>query len=212
MRRGQSLVEMTVILPVLLILMIGVAEMGFGLRNYLAVVNANREGARYAAKGQKHEDYGEVFERIKSATGAIGDLDGDGEQETFLRTTEVEPNTGIIITDLRLSSEGQIVSSAVVTYTGKIPDGAGGLRDIGSDDSRVSPAGILTQHGQKTLHIGQTREAELGVGMALDNRIYVVEVFFAHQPLMISSLVPLPEPWPMYARTVMRVTTAKSGS
>jgi hypothetical protein len=203
---------MTVVLPFLLILMIGVAEMGFGLRNYLAVVNANREGARYAAKGQKSDDYGDVFRRIKSATGVVGDLDGDGEPETFLRTTEVEPNTGIIITDLRLDSEGQIVSSAVVTCTGKIPDGAGGLRDIRLDDSRVSPASILAQHGQETLYIGQTREAELGVGMALDNHIYVVEVFFAHQPLMISSLVPLPEPWPMYARTVMRVTTAESGS
>lgn len=206
--RGQSLVEMTVILPLLLLLMVGVAEIGFGLRNYLAVVNANREGARYASKGKKSDDYGDVFEHIKSAAGSIRDLDGDGDADTFLRTN-VQPNTGIVITDIRIGSDGGIISSPVVTYTGKIPDGAGGVRDIGPADTRISTADIVAHHGPTTAQIGQIREEELGTGMALDNHVYVVEVFFAHQPLMLSSLVPIPEPWPMYARTVMRVTRAE---
>ena len=54
--RGQSLIEIAIILPILLLLLLGVAEVGMGLRNYLVVVNANREGARYAAHGRFGDD------------------------------------------------------------------------------------------------------------------------------------------------------------
>ena len=43
---GQGLVELAIILPVLLILLFGLVEMGYALRNYLIVVNACRLLAR----------------------------------------------------------------------------------------------------------------------------------------------------------------------
>lgn len=48
--RGQSLVEMAIIMPLLLIMFIGVLEVGWALRGYLVLSNANREAARFAAK------------------------------------------------------------------------------------------------------------------------------------------------------------------
>jgi hypothetical protein len=48
---GQSLVEFAVILPILLLMMIGVFEVGWALRGYLTLVNANREAARFASRG-----------------------------------------------------------------------------------------------------------------------------------------------------------------
>jgi Flp pilus assembly protein TadG len=47
--RGQSLVEFTVLLPVLLIMISGLIEFGFMLNYYLDVIDASREAARWAA-------------------------------------------------------------------------------------------------------------------------------------------------------------------
>lgn len=48
-RRAQSLVEFTLMLPVLLLMLSGVIEIGFMLNSYLDVIDAARETARFAA-------------------------------------------------------------------------------------------------------------------------------------------------------------------
>lgn len=47
--RGQSLVEMTLAIPFLLILIWGIVEVGNALLTYVTVSNTAREGARFAA-------------------------------------------------------------------------------------------------------------------------------------------------------------------
>jgi Flp pilus assembly protein TadG len=47
--RGQSLVEFTILLPVLLIMISGLIEFGFMLNYYLDMIDAAREAARWAA-------------------------------------------------------------------------------------------------------------------------------------------------------------------
>ena len=47
--RGQSLVELTIMLPLLLIMISGLVEMGFMLNYYLDVIDAARETARFSA-------------------------------------------------------------------------------------------------------------------------------------------------------------------
>ena len=47
--RAQSLVEFSLVLPVLLILGFGVIDFGMGLHSWMTVTNATREGARIAA-------------------------------------------------------------------------------------------------------------------------------------------------------------------
>ena len=49
--RGQSLVELSLILPILMILVFGILDFGLGLRSYISLSNAVREGARYASVG-----------------------------------------------------------------------------------------------------------------------------------------------------------------
>jgi Flp pilus assembly protein TadG len=46
---GQSLVEIALVLPVLIILFLGIAEVGFLLFAQVQVANATREGARYGS-------------------------------------------------------------------------------------------------------------------------------------------------------------------
>jgi hypothetical protein len=49
--RGQSLVELALFLPILLIILSGLIEFGFGLNQYINVVEATREGARFGVDG-----------------------------------------------------------------------------------------------------------------------------------------------------------------
>ncbi len=46
---GQSLVEMALITPILILLLIGAADLGRAFYAYTAITNAAREGARYGA-------------------------------------------------------------------------------------------------------------------------------------------------------------------
>jgi hypothetical protein len=50
--RGQSLVETAIIAPILILMLLGVFEVGWALRGYLIVLNATREAARFAARGR----------------------------------------------------------------------------------------------------------------------------------------------------------------
>ena len=48
-RRGQNLVEFSLVLPIMIIVMLGIAEFGLIYFTRASVENATREGARYAA-------------------------------------------------------------------------------------------------------------------------------------------------------------------
>lgn len=47
--QGQSLVELAVILPMLLLLLLGVVDLGLGFRTYITLTNAAREGVRWVS-------------------------------------------------------------------------------------------------------------------------------------------------------------------
>ena len=54
---GQSLVEFSLLLPVMLIIIFGIIDFGMGLRSYISLTNATREGARFAAVGNPAGSY-----------------------------------------------------------------------------------------------------------------------------------------------------------
>ncbi len=49
--RGQALVEMAFVLPVIILVLMGIVEFGRIFNAYLVLTNASREGARVAAVG-----------------------------------------------------------------------------------------------------------------------------------------------------------------
>jgi Flp pilus assembly protein TadG len=49
--RGQSAVEMGIMLPLFLVLVLGVAEVNAAMNSYITVVSAARDGARLGSKG-----------------------------------------------------------------------------------------------------------------------------------------------------------------
>lgn len=87
--RGQGLVEMAVILPFLLVLVIGVVELGVVLNRQLVVVNAAREGARFGAVGASVDDIHEV---VLSATSQMFEFD---EDNTVVVVIKAETNDDV---------------------------------------------------------------------------------------------------------------------
>ncbi len=64
---GQSLVEAALVLPILLILFLGIAEVGFFLFAQVQVTNATREGARYGSLCRLNRTCADLTGAVKSA-------------------------------------------------------------------------------------------------------------------------------------------------
>jgi len=209
-KRGQGLVEFAIMLPILLLLLIGLAELGFAMRNYLVVVNADREGCRFAARGRFSDE--RVIERVVSAGGFVRIED---EDVAYLRMLGTDPNTGVIVTHIVLDSQGDPISHTM-EISGAVPTGVGtNMRSIQPSDTAISLTHILETHGAATNDINATRVAAGYEEM--NNHIVIVEVFFVHHPLWDNMLNRLSfgmvpgDPWPMYTMTQMRVVTDRGG-
>lgn len=68
--RGNSLVEMAVIAPLLVLLLTGVVDFGRAFNVYIVITNAAREGARYGARFPDRSD--EIREAVKWEAAATG--------------------------------------------------------------------------------------------------------------------------------------------
>ena len=54
--RGQSLVEFALVLPLFLVIVMAIADFGWGFRDYMTVTNSAREGARLGITGSSSTD------------------------------------------------------------------------------------------------------------------------------------------------------------
>lgn len=69
-RKGQSLVETALVLPVIFLILMGIVEFGLAFNNYLMVGNASREGARSAAVGATDQQIQSVVGNVASTLNA----------------------------------------------------------------------------------------------------------------------------------------------
>ncbi len=81
--KGQSMVELALILPILLLLLFGTIEFGRVFYSYITITSAVREGARAAAVGKTDD---EIKLRVKEAT-TLSEVD---DRLTFTYITPVE--------------------------------------------------------------------------------------------------------------------------
>ena len=73
--KGQSLLEFALILPVLLIVLAGVLDLGRIYYSYVAITDAAAEGATYAAMYPQVSDRDEVFQRAQEASRGLVQID-----------------------------------------------------------------------------------------------------------------------------------------
>jgi Flp pilus assembly pilin Flp len=84
--RGQTMVEFALVIPVLCLLVFGIIQFGLLFRDYLALTDAVRVGARQAAVSRSLPDpVGSTEARVRSAA---GDLDGS---ELDVAVTPADP-------------------------------------------------------------------------------------------------------------------------
>ncbi|MCB0173676.1 MAG: pilus assembly protein [Anaerolineae bacterium] len=108
-RRGQSLVEIAISMPILIFLLIGVFEVGSALRSYLVLVNVNREITRFAVRPgyldfSTEETIDESYHLVRdwAGTSNTGQLDLDFDDTTGSSTliiSHVVVDTGIPCVD-----------------------------------------------------------------------------------------------------------------
>ena len=87
---GQSLLEFAIILPILLLLVMGVFDLGGGIYYYSAIQNAAREGARYGAVN--HCDAAGIKNQAKQMAGL-----GAGLYVSFLKY-QFRRKDGLVVT------------------------------------------------------------------------------------------------------------------
>ena len=82
--RGQALVEFALVLPVFLLMLVALFDLGRAVFAYNTLTNAAREGVRLAIVNQ---DVGSIIDRAKSQT-AIVELETPNVEVDFWRTAE----------------------------------------------------------------------------------------------------------------------------
>ncbi|HQE06056.1 MAG: TadE family protein [Tepidanaerobacteraceae bacterium] len=80
--RGQTLVELALVLPVIILILFGTLEFGRLFHSYIVITNAAREGARLGAVGKSDE---EIVSRIREASPLY-------QADSRLRVIRLEPN------------------------------------------------------------------------------------------------------------------------
>lgn len=83
--RGQSIVEMALVTPLLMLLLLGAIDVGRAMAVKIAVTNASREGARYAS--WYPQDYAGIIDTCETEL-ALNNLDA-GEA-----TVSISPGAG----------------------------------------------------------------------------------------------------------------------
>lgn len=64
--RGQTIVEFAIVLPVLVLLLLGIAQFGLSFHDYLAITDAARVGARAAAVNRTTDPCGAATTAIQN--------------------------------------------------------------------------------------------------------------------------------------------------
>jgi Flp pilus assembly protein TadG len=74
--RGSELVELAIVLPLLLLIVAGIADFGFLFQRYEVVTNAAREGARLAVLKDDGYSIADVKQRVQDYLTVSGLTDG----------------------------------------------------------------------------------------------------------------------------------------
>ena len=213
---GQSLVELAIALPLLLLMFAGLVEIGAALRDYLVVVNATREGSRLAARGRwfdTDEEVEEIFERIVIAAGCQR-CDPENYAK-FLRPEATDgwpANTYIHVTYIRVPDQLEMPDPKhnmhcsmphpcydFFTWSiGTAPNGA----------IPVDPASKGAELAAANKTFNETYFLSGDLETSSEDNTVIVEVWYEHEQLLKLPIFTrvFPERFTLYSRSEMRVT------
>jgi len=209
-KHGQGIVEFALVLPFLILLLIGIIEIGYAFYSYMVVANANREAVRFAARGRYTSDV--VAERVRVAGG-----NHEVEPGVFkpnLQTGGDGANVGIIITNIPIDEDGELnfgdISQHIEGEEGEEINGEDIIKPIEGEDTVITAQDLddyQNKYGPITRDLNQLR-VDAGYDPQV-NEIVIVETFMLHNRLFdlfkLGDEELIPNPIPLYFRSVMRV-------
>jgi Flp pilus assembly protein TadG len=197
---GQALVEFALVLPVLILLLLGVMEIGMALYNYLSLATANREGVRLASRARFTDD---------AAAGLVASSGGlveqpDGTLRPNMKLMGEDANLAVIITHISVDEDGALLD--VTTYvSGTIVGPDNVPRFVSAEDSRFTDEALLElveNSLSTTSEINTYREIMLYD--TIPDELVIIESFLAHR-MVTPILQPTNSTITLYFHSVMRV-------
>lgn len=191
--KGQALVETAIIAPLLVFLLIGVFEVGWALRSYLVLANANREAARFAVRQDyldfesSHIGYETVWTHtIESMSGQIDFNEATGDMIISYLTVEATCTGTYTLT----------TPAQVPTYTWSYPLTSTRQTLIDYDELGQD---LVRQQRNYVCGLGPDR-------IPLPNNVLIVEQWFKHKQLFGFPVIsnPLTDPVELYGHTAFR--------
>ncbi|MEW6401442.1 MAG: TadE/TadG family type IV pilus assembly protein [Chloroflexota bacterium] len=191
---GQSLVEVAIALPVLLLIFSGLVEFGFMLNHYVSLTDATRETARYFANydpfnADGTDNYDTFY--LYAAGYLKGKLEPDMDLEAG---TEAQSSRRIMLDPLADDIVITVFSICNGNVVARYPT-AGDYRWRGNDASRFTNEEI---------------ESRL-VGSAPATGVLLVEVFYDYHMVLALPWITaiIPNPVPLHSYTIMPLSAAE---
>lgn len=188
-RKGQSLVEIAIAFPFLLMLLSGMLEFGFMLNHYIALTDSTRETARVFSNFDPFNEDGtdNITDFYANAAGYLAaNLEPQFAEDTSRRIILDSARDDVII------SVFSIHNNTVTRFPASL---GGQYRWFGNLDSRFTNAEI---------------ESRL-VANAPDTGILLVEVFYNYDQVLALPWITafLPDPVTLHAYTIMPLSAAE---
>lgn len=198
--QGQGLVEFALVLPFLILLFLGIMEIGMALYSYLSLATANREGVRLASRARFTDDM--VAGLVASSGGLVEQSDGTFKPN--MKLLGEDANLGVIITHITIDTDGTLLNvSTYVSGTIVGPDDVPRLVTV--EDTRFTEDRLveLVQNSlSATDEINTYREVMLYE--PIPEELVITESFLVHR--LVTSFIPIiDDPLSLYFHSVMRV-------
>ncbi len=214
-KKGQSLVEMALIAPLLLLMFLGVVEVGWALRNFIVVQNGTREATRFAARG-RYLDFSKILPEEIGYPSVL--------------QHEIDSIAGQVPLSVGGNANGTVIISHILVDTGKCNSGP-------LDDLILTPA--TPGYGHFLAAYGQPRPSQMHFHdeadrMAAENEAFncdlaeaapsgdyipsvnsavIVETYYENYQLLGIPIIAnqFTNPVLLYTRTIMRITADARG-
>ena len=180
---GQSLAELALVMPLLLMILVAMVEVGWAMRSHLIVTTASREAARFAAR--RVFDYPEIDEVAEVALLSLNPVYEGADADAT-----------IIITKVQVNAQGDWTIDGGQPYVkGDLPV-----------ETRMEDA-TYNQIGADNELFNNTHP-----GIDSENNVVVVEVFYDHD-LLLGSRIACGwlglGPLRLYSRSISRIGVSR---
>ncbi len=217
-KKGQSLVETAIIAPLLLLMFLGVVEVGWALRNFIVLQNANREAARFAARGRYLDFSKKTADDIGYPVVLGHELDSLAQQVPL--NVSSDPNGTVIISHI-LVDTGACDASHPSTYNDLIltpltPGYSYFLASYGdaNNHTQVDFAAEADKMRVENEEFNCNLATATPGAMPSVNSAIIVETYYKNYQLLGIPIIAnqFTNPIMLYTRTIMRISADVRGN